>query len=241
MKNLLIGDVHGDIFNLEKVFKKAVSEDCKNIIQLGDFGFGFPSYTLFHSQIEQLIERYKIPLYFLKGNHDNHEILNKYTSITELSKDYYFIPNGVEFSFDGVSFIAYGGAYSIDKKFRTEGVDFWRDEEISISDVYNSKGKVADIMLTHDTPYTSNIMDYMVLLPIEEAMENRKKLQAIVEEIKPKKIFHGHYHSRINCSANYTEGEIVTWFPCIGLAANVNKLEQQCYVFDTVLFKQEKL
>lgn len=238
MKICFAGDVHGDINNLLKIFKYAKDNNCDLIIQVGDFGYGFPGHKNFLNKIKSLIRQFNIPLYFIKGNHDNHEWL-VYKKITKLSDNFFFIPNGVNFEFDSVKFIAYGGAYSIDKARRTEGKDWWRDEEISIQDVNDSVGKTADIIISHDAPYTSNIADMMYLLPIEEAMENRKKLQAIVEEIKPKFLIHGHYHFRGVCSANYTDGDIVTWFPSLSLGANVTLFVKQCYILDTEIFKKE--
>lgn len=242
MKNLIIGDIHADIDNLEKLFGIAVLNDCDKIFQLGDFGVfpHLPEYSNFLPNVSALATKFNIPLYFIKGNHDNHEILCKYTEITELHPNVFFIPNCVKFEIDGISVIGVGGAYSIDKHHRKEGVDWWRDEEISTKDVYEAmRLGFVDIILSHDAPVTSNIDDYCDFYPIAETWENRRKLQAIVDEVCPKMLIHGHYHRNLKCVANFSINENVVYFPSNCLGANVNRLADQYYILDTDKFKEE--
>lgn len=240
MKLLFLGDTHGNIPNMMKAYKYAIDNSCDAIIQVGDFGYGFPEHDKFEHQHKQISR--PIPFYFIKGNHDNPEALAQYKEITELYHNFFFIPNGVKFEIDNVSFVAYGGAFSIDKMYRTERIDYWRDEEISLTEVAESKniGSV-DVIISHDAPLNSNLDDYMDLIPITEALGNRHKLQAIVENIKPKLLIHGHYHNKQICSCNYSDGDIVTYFPSIALGFDKSSIADQCYILDTEEFKKSKI
>jgi predicted phosphodiesterase len=103
---ILIGDIHGDF---EFATKVATMNPGEFVIQVGDFGIGFP--------------HYKAPdlprnLGFIRGNHDNPE---KCLEHPNYMGDYGFTSN--------VFFI--GGAWSFDKPWRTPGKDWWEDEELS--------------------------------------------------------------------------------------------------------------
>ncbi|GAC1492672.1 MAG: hypothetical protein NVS2B15_12760 [Pseudarthrobacter sp.] len=67
------------------------------------------------------------------------------------------LPNGTVIERDGVRIGGLGGAYSVDKKHRTEGRDWSPQEEPSPEEAERliaecSKGPRLDILLTHDIP-----------------------------------------------------------------------------------------
>lgn len=109
-----IGDVHGKMSKYMDIVS-----GCSNSIQLGDFGAGFVN-------LPTVGENHR----FIRGNHDN-------PSVCRNSKNW--IPDGtIE---NNVIFI--GGAYSIDKDYRTPEVDWWEDEELS----YNSLSDILETVL----------------------------------------------------------------------------------------------
>ena len=103
MRCLIAGDVHGDVNNIQSIFNYACEMKCERIFQVGDLGYGFPN-DLTGKYISQEYAKTNIPFYFVKGNHDNHELL-KFNQIEELSEGFFFIPNSVPFDVDGVTFM----------------------------------------------------------------------------------------------------------------------------------------
>lgn len=230
MKILLAGDTHGSIVNVQTLFKKASDEGCKIILVLGDFGH-FPHLSdgrAFLKAIRQLSRQYKIVLHWIKGNHDNHEALSSFTRETEIIQGCIYHPNMVPWTWGKYTFVAVGGAYSIDKNQRTPGVDWWPEEEISNADVYACDSIRADIIVSHDCPLSVDLSYYLNYKTDPNTHRNRQKLQAIVEVVKPKYLFHGHYHVRTSLKGETSKGK----FDCIGLAANINSLKAQTFVLD---------
>lgn len=100
-----IGDIHG---HYQKYLK--LIEGSADSVQVGDFGIGFVS-------TDDLIfpeGRHR----FIRGNHDNPQLCRE--------NPRYIEDGTIE---DGVIYL--GGAWSIDQRLRTLGVDYWDDEEIS--------------------------------------------------------------------------------------------------------------
>jgi Icc-related predicted phosphoesterase len=141
MKILLVGDVHGKFGEYAKIV-----EDHHNnhdmIFQVGDFGLGF------HQGIDLLIQSYQSQnsrSFFIRGNHDDPAVCRETAGYVD---DGHMMLNGK------IMFV--GGAWSIDWMMRTEGVNWWSDEECSISklnDLYDQYVKVKpEIMITHTCP-----------------------------------------------------------------------------------------
>jgi len=136
MKYRFIGDIHGDFHAYIKLL-----DGCENSVQVGDFGIGFG--------IPNPVDMYDVTKHgFIRGNHDNPSACKNEPNYIEDGT----IENGIMFV---------GGAASIDRAYRTEGLNWWADEELSYEDLYTmhdiydvSKPRV---MITHDCPeYISN-------------------------------------------------------------------------------------
>lgn len=238
MKIMMCGDIHKDVTNIEKVFEKAKEFECAIIIALGDVCY-FPhtrSGKYFISLIENLSRETGILFYMVKGNHDNHEVLSKYSEITELHPGIFFIPNCVKFTFGNYSFCAVGGAVSIDILQRQRMIDFWDNERISQEDVRNSESMNVDVVLSHDCPISVDIDYYLGYKREPKTTSNRRMLQAAVDNLKPKFLFHGHYHSRIKGKGLHGGGEFLS----LGLASNKTGINDQIFVFDTSLKESEQ-
>ena len=128
MKFTILGDVHGDRARCNRVHQKAQKKfPGSEVIQIGDLGVGFPKYKrrarsgLYINEPTGEIdtEDYKLPptFKFFPGNHDNRKECHK-------------LPNclGDFGEYKGMFFVS--GASSIDRAFRTEGLDWWDDEEL---------------------------------------------------------------------------------------------------------------
>jgi hypothetical protein len=135
MQTRIIGDIHGKIASYRDLL-----DGVDNSIQVGDFGIGFGGpYWNDVANRTALQGNHR----FIRGNHDSPSQCKDFSG---------WIPDGlVE---DNIMFV--GGAWSIDHAYRTEGIDWWTDEECSIAqfntiiDTYASVRP--EIMITHDAP-----------------------------------------------------------------------------------------
>lgn len=145
-------------------------------LQLGDMGF---DYSFMTGQ--------NVKNCFFKGNHDNYDQYSPY----DLG-DY-----GVH---RGIYYVR--GAYSIDYFYRTVGVDFWVNEQLSyqeMSDAIQDYSSVKpDIMVTHDCPYRF-AYDYF---GYNDRTITRLGLNCMYEIHKPKLWIFGHHHKSIDVTIN---------------------------------------
>lgn len=186
MKTRFIGDVHGLKYDLG-ILLDNIPEDVNSVVQVGDMGVGFGQDDYWHESLDDMIE--KANGRFIRGNHDNPA--NCKTMKT-------WIPDGlVE---NDVMFI--GGAWSIDYQWRTEGLNFWKDEELSyeelerLIDVYNLVRP--SIMVTHDCPLS---VSNKLFIESGNSFSNQQfktrtgmALEAMFEINKPKVWLFGHWH-----------------------------------------------
>ena len=169
MKIRFIGDIHG---NVEKY--RNLLLDCDTSIQVGDFGAGF---TLLPSDVP-LTHR------FIRGNHDSPSICRQSD---------HWIKDGTWDEKHKMFFI--GGAYSIDQAWRTPGVSWWTDEELSIVElnglISEYEMRRPEIMVTHDCPEIARIL----LFNINEPTRTTQALQTMFEIHQPKLWIFGHHHT----------------------------------------------
>ena len=191
MKLYAIGDVHGKIFNYKKLLESLPAD--ASTIQLGDMGLGFEGVYL-----PKLSGQHK----FIRGNHD---------SPSECREHLNYLG---EFGYDETLKIFYlGGGYSIDRDMRIEGVSWWRDEELSFTDLENAIQQYREvkprIVVSHECP--QEVGDYLLRSlgwiggmypdPYGKAYKARKllsrtagALQTMFEAHQPEYWFFGHYH-----------------------------------------------
>lgn len=232
MKLLLAGDTHGDAANINHLFNKAKGNDCEKILVLGDFGH-FPhlkSGRTFYNEISRSAIKNGIELHWIKGNHDNHHDLKQYSGCVELHPNIFFHQNLNVWTWGKYTFCAIGGAHSIDKECRTEEIDWWSNEQISLSDIEGAAHiqSPVDVVLSHDCPISVDISKYLDYKRDIKTHGNRQKLQDIVEILKPKMLFHGHYHQRIDSTGIHPEDT----FQSVGLGSNVNPRDKQSYILN---------
>ena len=180
---ICIGDVHGKYNAYERIIK-----EHRDTIQVGDMGVGFrykrgwdQEYGYRQNPHHDLMVAQNA--LYIRGNHDNPN---------HCRRDTQWIPDGTVK--DDMMFI--GGAYSIDKIWRTEGEDWWPDEELNeeqfkvIQAIYTTTKP--NCMITHDCPF--NV--YPVLHSHHWLDEARtpKALQAMLDIHRPKIWVFGHHH-----------------------------------------------
>jgi hypothetical protein len=185
----------------------AAYNECNTIVQLGDFGYwehedGGGDYL---DVISHQARSKNVEVYWIDGNHENHALLRQQYTIdgfTEIRPSLYYVPRGTTWDWDGVTFMGFGGAYSIDKNSRTEGVSWWPEEVANQQEIdYAIAAGKVDILFSHDCPNEYDIAFQMHIQrkgfrTIQEAADSRKIISQVVNVVKPRLIYHGHYHIR---------------------------------------------
>lgn len=125
-----IGDVHAKFDRYERLIAEVEAS-----VQVGDFGVGFPD--------TPYPQRLPPGHVFLRGNHDSPAVCRAHPS---------WLPDGTVHQ----GMFVLGGALSVDRNLRVEGVDWWPDEELSVVelnrvlDAYEAERP--QVVVTHDCP-----------------------------------------------------------------------------------------
>jgi Calcineurin-like phosphoesterase len=173
----LIGDVHGKYKRYHEIIRE--KDRHPHTIQLGDFGFDYRT-------LDNVDPKNHV---FVGGNHDNYDKIN---SVPNYLGDY-----GYTVDFHGIDFFFYRGAYSVDRQYRTIGIDWWEQEQLNIESFMKARelyrNTKPDIMLTHDCPQA---IAMQMLKPGDRMFENNTTwaLQELLNIHQPKMWFFGHWH-----------------------------------------------
>lgn len=137
------GDTHGSFdFKKLEIFAEAHPELTKNdyVIIVGDFGVVWSA-----KHLEEDLKLYcdlPFTVLFIDGNHENFDLLNAYPvqewnggKVHFVKPDIIHLMRGQVFTIEGKTFFTFGGATSIDKAYRTEGLSWWQAEEPSQEDM----------------------------------------------------------------------------------------------------------
>lgn len=184
-KIVLIGDVHGKTDQYQKLLRQKY-ENVRTI-QLGDMGVGFKGVGL-----HKLPDNHK----WFRGNHDAPGKCRGYESYLG---DYGYLPE------DSLFWLA--GAFSIDRAWRTEGVSWWPDEELSPAELTKAielyKSVKPRFVLSHEAPSTAAKRMLMGLVgnsgyfsaKLECSMSRTAEaLQCMFDFHEPDEWVFGHYH-----------------------------------------------
>lgn len=199
MKTRIIGDIHGQFYDYQ-----VAAMGAERSIQVGDFGIGFHG-DYWHDKVDYWFK--ENPQHrFIRGNHDDPDRCKTISG---------YIDDGlVE---DGVMYV--GGAWSIDHAWRTPGINWWENEELS----YEELEKMIDIysqvkprvMITHDCPAR---VSYQLFILTGRAMgtdfiptRTSSAFQAMFEIHEPELWLFGHWHD------TKTKDIGNTTFMCLGI------------------------
>jgi len=187
----LIGDVHGKYKRYHEIIRE--KDRHPYTIQLGDFGFDYG--TVFN--VDE--EKHKI----IGGNHDHYD---RIIHIPHYLGDFGYS------CLNGVNYFYYRGAYSIDRQYRTIGIDWWEQEQVNIDQFMKARELYReikpDIVLTHDCP---DEVSLKILDRNQRKYENLTgwALQELLNIHQPDLWVFGHYHK----SRTIQHGE--TKFVCL--------------------------
>ena len=218
---IAIGDVHGKFDQLiSKIDAVLETNTDVNFIQLGDFGLGFKDPKTewdIMSMINLRLKEGNSMLYVIRGNHDNPSFWKLGLGF-DFSNIVFQPDDSMMFIEDKMCYFA-GGAISIDRTRRRQGVDYWGAEtyipNIYGYDDYPSEEKI-DILFTHDvyhpcSPYSihnseavkhfaeaavrSFATDKYLIEDLTESQVSMKILYEGILKTNPNFVwYHGHYH-----------------------------------------------
>lgn len=192
------------------------------IVHTGDFLYTYPSANKMLMEVERIAAEMDMFVIVVRGNHDDPALYKKAVASTRrrnkgpdagegkgvadgfarLSPHVLHAPNGLRWTWNGVTFVALGGAYSVDRPARIEGVSYWRDEVASPREIGAVKrGGHATVMITHDIPAGTHL-PFPPTRPewwdIDGAERHREALKGAVDAVRPDWIIGGHMHLRFS-------------------------------------------
>lgn len=185
MKKIIVtGDIHNDWGPLNSLINQKRPE---LVICCGDFGF-WPNLGRPFSQIKPKGAK----ILWCDGNHEDHWSLRDRTT-DELAPDIFYMPRGSTYTLDdGRTIMFMGGADSIDKIMRTEGVDWFREETIQQRDLHDLPDVKVDIFITHTCPL--QLVDSLRQYYDKPPEPSNYALTELHRIYKPSLWFFGHWH-----------------------------------------------
>lgn len=187
MRDIIVtGDIHADFGKLNELINK---KKPKIVICCGDFGY-WPRFPWFN---ENVIKTQGAKIYWCDGNHEDHWSLAQRES-NEILPDVFYMSRGSTLVLpDGRTAMFMGGAESIDKNVRTEGLDWFREEIITQKDLYDLPDVKVDIFITHTCP-VELVHDLTQFYPEKGIEPSNYALSELRKKYKPDLWFFGHWH-----------------------------------------------
>lgn len=192
------GDTHGITDNIKLLWANLKKGDT--VIIAGDFG------GVWYGDSRDSINWYndrKFTTLFVDGNHENHDILDKYPvsvwnggKVHKIRENVIHLMRGQVYEIEGLKFFTFGGADSIDKLSRVEGLSWWKREMPSYNEYVEGLKNLdkykwdVDYVITHTCPVQimSNLLEDFTATQLE------RYLGEISKDLKFKKWYFGHFH-----------------------------------------------
>lgn len=230
---VIAGDWHGDTPWIRQALHRIRKAGHRHIIHVGDLGVLWPEdiqYTLTREQRElmpaveacdpftwhlvRLLEKYDLSLYFVDGNHDNHPALRALpldsSGFGVISDRLKYIPRGHRWNIGGVRFAGLGGAYSINRRALTPGLNWWPEEEVIAADIQTLGREDTDVLITHEVPAGIDVVSSFSLPPLMEAQANASRILVgdAARGTRAQVVFSGHWHQRLSARLPGTGTEV---------------------------------
>lgn len=216
---LVQGDTHGNTNAIGHAFAQAQRQQAELVIQVGDFGYGWKirdSRCAFTDKVSRYAQAYDLDLWWIDGNHENFDYLEAVGAFgadepVEVAPRVWYVPRGTLLPVGDSRCLFVGGAYSVDKPYRTPHQSWWPQEELTGGQVERAlQHENVDVIFSHDVCNTgfraalslaadgNEDLDHLVWKndrTFPEARRNRMALEAIYEHHHPRLLVNGHYHS----------------------------------------------
>jgi len=216
----ITGDTHGGI-DIQKLASNKFLEGnnlTKNdyVIVSGDFGFiwAMDSKDLFWLK---WFDKKKFTTLFVDGNHENFDLLDRFPieewnggKIHRINNSVIHLLRGQVFNLQGKTFFTFGGAESVDKMFREEGISWW-NREMPFSDEYEEGVKNlesnkwhVDYIITHTCTSKTLTKINDLYYTFKEVNELNEYFDIIEEKLDFKHWYFGHFHQDLEIDDRQT-------------------------------------
>ncbi|HXP19685.1 MAG TPA: metallophosphoesterase [Streptosporangiaceae bacterium] len=240
---LVAGDWHGNLdwaLNVtRRVPQLLAGEQSRVILHLGDFGI-WPGAEgqRYLTALGAMLRQVGAELWFIDGNHED------FRQLAEIDGGYgpgeraivrpniYHLPRGLRWAWHGRTWLACGGGVSLDRAARTEGLDWWPQEEITPrQEAAVIAGGHADVLVSHDCPAGvahafGRPPSWWSPADLARNEAHRERLRRIVDAVRPAHLMHGHLHRAYQRSCDFGYGPVkVTGLAADGVLRNFAVLD----------------
>ncbi len=219
----IAGDWHGNDMWAERILDRLAAQGVEVVVHLGDWGYWLgQTGRKYRDRTAEILERNGQTLYWVDGNHEAFsELLTIPINVhgTRTIRDRLIhLPRGFRWQWRGQTWLALGGASSVDRPHRTPGKSWWADELLSDAEIDSAiEGGPADVMVFHDAPYgipeledqLARSAHHWPALELGIALDHRRRVRKVVDAVRPSAIWHGHYHYRYADTLTLDDGHDV--------------------------------
>lgn len=210
------GDTHGEI-DIGKLNKRRFPEQEEMtkddyMIVCGDFGLIWDG-SKRDQYLQKELSARNFTTLFVDGNHENFDMLNEYPVkewngglIHEITPSIFHLMRGQVFTIEGKKFFTMGGAKSIDRAYRKEGVSWWPEEMPCNGEYLEALGNLelngnrVDYIISHAAPTS-------VIKQMSEQFEGdvlTEFLNIVKNTASYEHWYFGHYHLRFHVDEKHT-------------------------------------
>jgi len=195
---LILGDHHG---NYNRIFDKIYKNQIKNclLIHVGDGGEGFKPRDEELKTFNILNEKFSslgIQYMSIRGNHSDPSYFDGSVNLSHFK----LLPDYHTEIINDEKFLFVGGAVSIDRVYRKEGLSYWSDELFVLKPELVEK---CDVLITHSAPTWIGPIDKEGISSWCEkdptlwdlCYKERKDHDELIRLAKPTMHYCGHFHS----------------------------------------------
>lgn len=231
------GDWHGNAHRACAVIGYAGLRGIPVVLHLGDFGYWTPGpwTERYLDALEEACVSHHVELIVVDGNHECFTALYELaidpdTGMRPLRPHIHHLPRGLRWTWHGSTWMALGGAHSVDRLDRKEGTSWWPEEHLTDAEIEHAiSGGPVDVIAAHDAPDRVDIPGlHPTRFPAQEIATSewhRERVGRVVDATGPAVLLHGHYHVRYTAFRDNTA--------IIGLADDSALLRDNVLVIDT--------
>lgn len=217
----LVSDTHGD-YDIHKLTTSAFP-DQRNLTRddvmviMGDAGVCWDGGKQ-DRYIQRWHENKNYTTLFIRGNHDNMDLIKKLSvvdkfngKVYQVSPHVFYTVSGEIYDICGYKCLAINGADSHDMEIRKAGVNWWADEGVSHEAIVKAKFKLyeydnkIDFLFAH----TGGSYNTIMISPTFKPTPSDRELDEILKVAEFKRFYFGHYHqdkwTRENCHCLYNK------------------------------------
>lgn len=203
---VFFGDWHGAGRYTEKAMYRLKNSGKvpDAFVHAGDFGFSKRDrYVNLVNTVLKVLDR---EMFVVPGNHEDYDYLDTLPlddrGFQIAGSNLFVVPRGHRWEWGGVTFAGLGGAYSVDRRFRTLGKSWWPQEEITEEDYLKTvSGGHVDVLVTHEAPWRPPERGFDGKLPFtlsrSEERQSKKGRDFVARALvatTPRLHVHGHWH-----------------------------------------------